>query len=671
MDQKHSLLCEGKEWNGKQLTQQLDEGKNVTEEELQRGKERPTSHVAVQTKHEQTKVRKAPCVMVQVQQQLAMGEAASCATVTVQWNGGGEVPEVIVQVQQQGQTTDAPCVTVEVDQEWESAGQVPGVTVKMQQQRAERELPCPCVTVRVQQKSPGEGIPYNNVNCQHTRSYEAAPCSTQEPQQTQDKTGMVSAEMKPHQQNQERANMIDSEPLEQGGMASLVEKSLLQQCRWDHNAEQPSLVQLVQSDHKENNQEEETVKTETPLHAASQDGKPTNPYQWNVTEEDKETTTDQHKGDGNTFVQQQLSSDEGVPKVTAEEQVKKDRQEERTVSKKHGREAPNYFVAIPITNDQILDKIEDVQELIFTKEPGLLKALIPVQTMHLTIIVAHLRTEDDLKRKPTARNANPIEGLQCNGAVSALEHSKAKVEALLQGKCFSMTFRGIGQFNNQVIYVKMSEDEQQMLSKIAEVVDNSFIEKNVDITGSKYFKPHLTFLKLSKAPSLRRKGFRKIREDLYMEYEDSLFGTEIFSRIDLCAMHKKKQDSGYYHCECSINVYPTNSQDNKNGELWTDLDENIPLNDAMRDLTSATPVDGDLAPQNNLQLPEHLDGDSATTSSEENGLNKRDADTRAKGEMLTADRQVCSTLLPELLPANPKALKAKDEEHSEEKADRW
>lgn len=47
---------------------------------------------------------------------------------------------------------------------------------------------------------------------------------------------------------------------------------------------------------------------------------------------------------------------------------------------------------------QILDRIEDVQELIFTKEPDLLRALLPVQTMHLTIIVAHLGTEEEVKK---------------------------------------------------------------------------------------------------------------------------------------------------------------------------------------------------------------------------------------------------------------------------------
>ncbi|NXI37246.1 AKA7G protein, partial [Galbula dea] len=216
------------------------------------------------------------------------------------------------------------------------------------------------------------------------------------------------------------------------------------------------------------------------------------------------------------------------------------------VSKKRPRETPNYFVAVPITADQILDRIEEVQELIFTKEPDLLKALLPVQTMHLTLIVVHLGTEEDVKK-----------------AVLALKQSKTKVEAILQGEDLTMRFQGLGQFNNQVLYVKMLEEDQQMLRRIAEAVEESFLEMNLDISASKDFKPHLTFLKLSKAPSLKRRGFRKIAVDLYRDYEDSYFGTEVFRQIDLCAMRKKKQESGYYYCECSIKVGSSGVEESK------------------------------------------------------------------------------------------------------------
>ncbi|NXG52604.1 AKA7G protein, partial [Psilopogon haemacephalus] len=216
------------------------------------------------------------------------------------------------------------------------------------------------------------------------------------------------------------------------------------------------------------------------------------------------------------------------------------------VPKKRPREAANYFVAIPITNDQILDRIEGVQELMFTKEPLLLKALLPIQTMHITLIIAHLGTRDDIKK-----------------AVLALKQSKSKIEAILQGKDLRMTFQGIGRFNDQVLYVDMLEEGKKMLIRITEAVEECFVDMNLDISGSKDFIPHLTFLKLSKAPSLKRRGFTKICSDLYKEFEDNYFGTEVFSRLDLCAMKKKKQASGYYYCECSIHVGSTTVEKNE------------------------------------------------------------------------------------------------------------
>ncbi|NWU88731.1 AKA7G protein, partial [Upupa epops] len=192
---------------------------------------------------------------------------------------------------------------------------------------------------------------------------------------------------------------------------------------------------------------------------------------------------------------------------------------------------------LPFTALQILDRIEDVQELIFSKEPSLLRALLPVQTMHLTLVVAHLGSEEDVKK-----------------AVVALERSKAKVEAVLQGRALSMAFHGIGQFNHQVVYVKMLGEAQEMLSRVAGAVEQCFLELDLDTSGGKDFRPHLTFLKLSKAPSLKRRGFRRIYPELYREYEDRYFGTEVLSQLDLCAMRKKKQDSGYYYCERSIRL---------------------------------------------------------------------------------------------------------------------
>ncbi|XP_067888220.1 uncharacterized protein [Heterodontus francisci] len=215
--------------------------------------------------------------------------------------------------------------------------------------------------------------------------------------------------------------------------------------------------------------------------------------------------------------------------------------EKSPAARKRRRAPPNYFVSIPVTNQQILDKIEEVQELVVTKEPKLFPAVIPVGRMHLTVVVAHLNTPAELEK-----------------AVSALQQCKSKVDAILEGKPLNLLFQGIGQFKDQVLFAKLSEDTSDKVTStlraVAESVEILFRELGVNIEDSNEFKPHVTFLKLSKSPMLRRKGFRKICPELYKEYVSAVFGTEVFTRIDLCSMRKKKQPSGYYHCESSINV---------------------------------------------------------------------------------------------------------------------
>lgn len=52
------------------------------------------------------------------------------------------------------------------------------------------------------------------------------------------------------------------------------------------------------------------------------------------------------------------------------------------------------------------------------------------------------------------------------------------------------------------------------------------------------------------------RAIERFFKDLYKEQEVSPFRTKIFSKIDLCPRHTKKQESGYSHCEYSICLAP-------------------------------------------------------------------------------------------------------------------
>nr|XP_008993318.3 A-kinase anchoring protein 7 isoform X1 [Callithrix jacchus] len=216
------------------------------------------------------------------------------------------------------------------------------------------------------------------------------------------------------------------------------------------------------------------------------------------------------------------------------ERIKSDRVKKRKPKRKDYQ--PNYFLSIPITNKEIIKGIKSLQNAVIQQDKRLAQAMVRDGSFHITLLVMQLLNEDEV-----------------NIGTDALLELKPFIEELLQGKHLSLPFEGIGTFGNQVGFVKLAEgDHVNSLSEIAETANRTFQEKGIRAGESRSFKPHLTFMKLSKAPWLRKNGVKKIDPDLYEKFISHRFGEEILYRIDLCSMEKKKQSNGYYHCESSI-----------------------------------------------------------------------------------------------------------------------
>ncbi|XP_072185367.1 uncharacterized protein [Excalfactoria chinensis] len=545
-----------------------------------------------------------------------------------QVNKGCDALEVAVQVRPQmlSKGWEAPEMTVQVrPQKVSPKWEVPDVTVQLQLEQQGRGTALPQVTVQVQPKVQGQAMTDLKVTVQMHFSCEPKDVSCM---QDQGEETLENGEQQTLNQNQ-GGSIARSE-----GKRELAVMDLIPQRA--HKQKQDQEGEALKFQHGQSQEDgraeiiEMQAENQVGLHCEVTDQL----CDQNQKKEDlKEDLSLQQESQRDTEMKQGQGDGQEGPKEVTEDQQEGQEQE---VLKKRPRETPNYFVSIPITNDQILDRIEDVQELIFTKEPDLLRAFLPVQTMHLTILVAHLGTEEEVKK-----------------AVLALKQSKTKVEAILQGKDLTMTFHGIGQFNNQVIFVKMSEENQKMLCRIAEAVEKSFNEMNLDISGSKDFKPHLTFLKLSKAPRLKRKGFRKICSDLYKEYEDSYFGTEVFNRVDLCAMRKKKQESGYYYCECSVHVGSRGAGESIEQEMQTG---GVEATTSEVPSSAAGAETGMTAESCNLALcsviADHKPSENIAevlTTSEEKEINEVNGQPEATDEASLAADEVCSKVVNGLL----------------------
>ncbi|KAM5167431.1 A-kinase anchoring protein 7 isoform 1-T1 [Callospermophilus lateralis] len=215
------------------------------------------------------------------------------------------------------------------------------------------------------------------------------------------------------------------------------------------------------------------------------------------------------------------------------EQIKNDQIKKKKRQKDY---QPNYFLSIPITNKEIIGGIKILQNAIIQQDKRLAKAMVSDGSFHITLLVMQLLNEDEV-----------------NIGIDALLELKPFVEEILQGKHLTLPFQGIDTFGNQVGFVKLAEGDHIIpLLEIAETAKKTFQEKGILAGESRSFKPHLTFMKLSKAPWLRKNGVKKIDPELYEKFISHKFGEELCSRIDLCSMLKKKQSDGYYHCESSI-----------------------------------------------------------------------------------------------------------------------
>ncbi|XP_053770125.1 A-kinase anchoring protein 7 isoform X2 [Desmodus rotundus] len=228
-----------------------------------------------------------------------------------------------------------------------------------------------------------------------------------------------------------------------------------------------------------------------------------------------------------------------VPQIDLEkgeenEWISKDQIKKR--KKKHKDYQPNYFLSIPITNKEITRGIKILQNAIIQQDKRLAKAMTGPGSFHITLLVMQLLNDEEV-----------------NIGIDALLELQPLIEEILQGRCLTLPFQGIDTFGNQVGFVKLAEgDHISPLLEIAEAAKRTFQEKGILAGESRSFKPHLTFMKLSKVPWLRKMGVKKIDPKFYENFISHRFGEEMVHRVDLCSMLKKKQSNGYYHCESSI-----------------------------------------------------------------------------------------------------------------------
>ncbi|XP_066953476.1 A-kinase anchor protein 7-like isoform X2 [Macrobrachium rosenbergii] len=192
---------------------------------------------------------------------------------------------------------------------------------------------------------------------------------------------------------------------------------------------------------------------------------------------------------------------------------------------------PNFFVGVQVSDSEIHKNIIKVQEALLAFEPAFSRALVDVATSHITLLIARIDDENALSL-----------------ATSALEEY---VKGLEQGvEPIQLTFSGVDNFSNSVIYARVIEDEHhQKLIDISAGLRQVFAEKGVCMPNTKPLNPHLTIAKMSKAPRGKGKQCpRKIDPQSYESYRELFIGSQPVQSLQLLSMNLPKDEKRYYYC---------------------------------------------------------------------------------------------------------------------------
>jgi 2'-5' RNA ligase len=249
-----------------------------------------------------------------------------------------------------------------------------------------------------------------------------------------------------------------------------------------------------------------------------------------------------------------------------------------TPSRRHHRRPkeprPDHFLALRLSHDpSVLSTIISIQNAIAQHSPHLQPAFIDPISSHLTLGVLHLP------------------GKETKLAAQAALLDAATAAAITTP--FSVTLQGVGTFRDQVLFLKIAEEEEEqgtpgLLRQLAEVVRNEFKQQGFLLQAHQEFIPHVTIAKTSKMQPFgggqnnnntgRRNNFKNknnqeqqrlsIPAEAYQSVLSSVSTSRVeITEIQICAMEEVRKPGEYYKVIASVPIYNNSNNNNRDKQL--------------------------------------------------------------------------------------------------------
>ncbi|XP_064606358.1 uncharacterized protein LOC135471184 [Liolophura sinensis] len=192
---------------------------------------------------------------------------------------------------------------------------------------------------------------------------------------------------------------------------------------------------------------------------------------------------------------------------------------------------PNYFLALRITDQEIIKNVEKVRNAILKAEPRYGDCCIPNSSLHVTLCVIRLDTDENVKN-----------------AVQILQKAKSEL-ANMAPKGKALKLDGVSNFYDRVIYAKVQYPPEFL--GFVDHLKMCLWEGGVSNKDGYEFVPHMTIMKVSR-PAARLIGTSKVNPNISAAHTDTYFGTQSIDGIHLCAMGDDRREDGFYITPVSI-----------------------------------------------------------------------------------------------------------------------
>eukprot|EP00092_Neocalanus_flemingeri_P007615 GFUD01008218.1.p1 GENE.GFUD01008218.1~~GFUD01008218.1.p1 ORF type:complete len:348 (+),score=131.18 GFUD01008218.1:329-1372(+) len=232
----------------------------------------------------------------------------------------------------------------------------------------------------------------------------------------------------------------------------------------------------------------------------------------NIDDDDYDSDDDDDEG-ATISLPQQINTDNNVHLIAEEERS-------------------THFIAIKISDKDIIENVTKVQNQIIEKEEILQDCCMKKGLLHITLAMVRLEGQEGIEEATKMMKALEPE---LSNILADKNKAKIKIENLKT-------------FGQRVVYAEVTPAHDDTFWKFVNIVRAS-LEKASDLVRSSNsfdYVPHLTLAKVSR-PVARERRSKYIETSYYQEFEDQKFGEQVIDNLQLCVIDSSTRHDGFYN----------------------------------------------------------------------------------------------------------------------------